>query len=234
MDPDGPTTPAPVVRADRILAPREGSSARLAHVPAPPGSAPSALLASTGGPRAATAGPTVVGGSLHTLHVVLWDLHAARSLDRRLRAAGVPASDIVLRGRRRDGGPQEADVKPLRRLGTRWRTNLLVAAVGSVMLGLPVGAAAGAVLSGDQEPVAIAAGVVGAVGLLLLSVLTVWADLLQRREGSRQPSRLEGHLTIRGDVAVVRAEMLLTATDDVLEVRRAPRPARGGDLGTGR
>jgi hypothetical protein len=150
----------------------------------------------------------------------MWDLHAARQLALRLVAAGVPAADVRVRGRRVADGLQEAQARPRSGLTTRWRRNLLLALVGAVVVGLPVGATTAMVLLGEHEVVAGAGAALGCVGVATTAARAVWADHTQRRPGSRSDTRVEGHVCVSGGGGLARAELLLTATPEVRGVER--------------
>jgi hypothetical protein len=156
------------------------------------------------------------------LHVTVWDLHAARRLAARFVAAGVPIDDVVVRGRRTADGLQEAQVRPRSALTTRWRRNLLVAVAGAVVVGLPVGASAAMVLLGEHQAVAAVGAILGCGGVATAATRAVMADHLQRRPGSRNESRVEGHVWVTGGPGLVRAELLLATTPEVHAVERLP------------
>ncbi len=156
------------------------------------------------------------------LHVVLWDMHAARTLRDRLLAAGVAPQAVAVRGRRCEDGLQEAQVRPRRRMTTRWRMNAAVVVAAALIVGLPIGASLGTLLLGEQVWAATAGALLGGLGLGALGLYAVWGDHVQRFAGSRNSSRVEGHLAVTGDTAVVRAELLLAADEDVRQVTRLP------------
>lgn len=161
-------------------------------------------------------------GGMYVLHVTMWDLHAARRLADRFVAAGVPRGDVRVRGRRREDGLQEAQVRPRGVLTTRWRGNVAMALTAALVVGLPMGASAAIVLLGEQPLVATVGALAGCMGLAATGVTAVWADHTQRRPASRHASRVEGHVCVIGSTAVVRAELLLATTDEVVDVARLP------------
>lgn len=168
--------------------------------------------------------PAPVGGQqgVYVLHVVTWDLHTARSLAGRLKNAGVAAADLRVRGRRCVDGLQEAQVRSWRRLTTRWRKNLLVAISSAIIVGIPVGASFMTVLFGETALAAWVGGVLGGMLLLVLGTYSVWADHFQRGTHSRNDSRVAGHLCVTGGASIVRAEMLVATSEDVMGVMRLP------------
>lgn len=162
---------------------------------------------------------------LYVLHVVTWDLHAARGLRARLLAAGVSREQIRMRGRRCEDGLQEAQVRHWRRLSTRWRKNIFVAVVSAVLVGIPVGASTATVILGETPLAAWTGGMLGGLILLALGTTAVWADHFQRSPASQNRSRVEGHVCVSGAAEIVRAEMLVATTEDVMAVERLPSGA---------
>lgn len=165
---------------------------------------------------------------LYVLEVRLWDLPAARRLAGRLRAAGVEAEQVRVSGRRVADGLVESDVRPARRLTTRWRTNVVVALTAAVVVGIPMGASLGLILLGEHAAIMAAGATAGGVALASAGLWGVWGDHFQRIAGTRPTSRVEGVLTVTGDRSVVRAELLLATCEDVMGVSRRPQVVTPG------